>query len=45
LRILRLSETSLTRPTLVSGSMRGRLPASGSPFGLPLVASNRKTMS
>src|SRR5205823_10820904 len=37
--------TSVTRPRIVSGSMRGRLPASGSPLGLPLVTSNRNAKS
>src|SRR5438067_10629493 len=44
-RILRLIQTSVTSPRMVSGSIRGRLPASGSPLGLPLVTSNRNVKS
>src|SRR5438270_3282211 len=44
-RIFRFIHTSVTNPCMVSGSMRGRLPASGSPLGLPLVTSNRKAKS
>src|SRR5579884_1975972 len=39
LRTLRLMATSVTSPCIVSGSTRGRLPASGSPLGLPSVTS------
>src|SRR5215467_6013102 len=44
-RILRLMQTSVTIPCIVSGSMRGKLPASGSPLGLPFVTSNRNIKS
>src|SRR5574337_235974 len=37
--------TSVTIPSRVAGSIRGRLPASGSPFGLPSLTSKRRTKS
>ena len=45
LRIFRLIATSVTRPCMVSGSIRGMPPASGSPLGLPSRTSNRNAKS
>src|SRR5579884_400637 len=45
LRTLRLMATSVTSPCIVSGSTRGRLPASGSPLGLPSVTSKSNLKS
>src|SRR6266516_3725157 len=44
-RIFRLIATSVTRPWVVSGSMRGIPPASGSPLGFPSRTSKRNTKS
>src|SRR5689334_969561 len=44
-RTFRLRQTSDTNPRPVFGSTRGMFPASGSPFGLPLVTSKKIRMS